>query len=856
MATISGSVIFDRDRSMTITAGDAGIAGIPVVLQNINTTERLTVLTDAGGGYSFLNVPNGYYRIVQSYGTTGGISTPGNFALAAAGSIPRGVNPPISSVTNPPIGATNLDSVTPSTLLVTVSGSDLSGQNFFDGPVIYTPIQNILDPCAEVSGNNLILAAGNGTFGSFPQGTAANTGAPSEPYPDVTPDFTYVLPDPDNYTPGPGQYTVQNIMNNARSQIDGAWWRIADHTEGNETGRMMVINGDAPGSVFFRTTVTVLPNTNYLFSAWIINLVRLTSYQDPKLGVTVTSESGEVLYHQTLGELIPVNVNVPEWKEIGSVINSRNNKKITVEFVSEGPEANGNDYAIDDVELFEVYLPQFVPEKSADRDVINVGENVTYTVMLSNTCSQPITDVIFKDPLPPGLSFVNGSVEVNGVNIPGADPELGFVLPDIPGGESVRVSFAAAAKYVPTPNITFNRAYITYSYTPVEGGIPVGFEVVSNDVAVIIEGAADIYIEKSASPESAEPGALLTYTLIIGNHGPSASVNVTLRDDITQEILNPEYSINGVDYYPWNGSLILTMLSPGEIYRVIIRGTVDRGASGEIINTAEVFSETPDPDQGNNSSTVRTEIVSSADISVIKSAEPNTALPGETLTYTITVKNNGPDTAQNVFLYDEIPQELTNVCFSSDGGSTWSAWVNPYLIGELAAGESRKVLISGTVTSSSRGVISNTAVVVSTTADPEPDNNTFTVETPVRGGADVSIKKSAFSNPVMRCQCLTYRITVFNAGPESAEQVVISDMLPSSLCNPIYSTNNGESWAKWNGSLNIGDLASGASVSVLLVGTVSPNARGFISNTATVSSLTPDPNPANNTDSVTVMICK
>ena len=98
MATISGRVIFDRNRSASISSGDTGIANIPVVLQNTATNARLTVLTDANGNYTFLNVPNGDYRIVESYGTTGGVLTPGNFNDAVIGSIPQGVNPPLSTV--------------------------------------------------------------------------------------------------------------------------------------------------------------------------------------------------------------------------------------------------------------------------------------------------------------------------------------------------------------------------------------------------------------------------------------------------------------------------------------------------------------------------------------------------------------------------------------------------------------------------------------------------------------------------------------------------------------------------------------------------------------------------------------
>ena len=98
---------------------------------------------------------------------------------------------------------------------------------------------------------NLITDADNGTFGEFTAGTPANTGAPSEPYPGVTPDFTYVLPNPSQFTPLDGEYTVQNIMTDSMSSTIGAWWRIADHTVGNETGRMMIVNGFNPGAVFF-----------------------------------------------------------------------------------------------------------------------------------------------------------------------------------------------------------------------------------------------------------------------------------------------------------------------------------------------------------------------------------------------------------------------------------------------------------------------------------------------------------------------------------------------------------------------------------------------------------------------------
>lgn len=611
MATISGRVIFDRDRSMTTSAGDSGIANIPVVLQEISTGLRLVVLTDANGNYSFTNVPNGDYRIVESFGTSGGISSPGNFANAMAGDVPPGVNPPITAVTDPPPGSTNLDSVTPDTLFVTVTGPDLTGINFFNGPVIYTPIEALVDKCAIIAGENLITDADNGTFGTFPQGTPANTGVPTEPYPGVTPDFTYVLPNPAIFAPLGGEYTVQNIMNNSMSSEIGAWWRIADHTIGNETGRMMIVNGFNPGAVFFRTVVAVQPNTNYLFTAWILNLFKVTGYPNPELGVRVLDSEGNILYNAALGALIPVNTNAPEWKQIGTVINSLGNNSLTVEFLSEGPEVIGNDYAIDDVSFNEILVREFTPVKTVSSTTASVGEVIDYTVTIENTCTNPLTNVFFQDIVPEGLSFIPGSVIINGTLVPDADPNVGFHLPDIPGGSTATVTFSVMADFVPTPNPTFNSATVRYFYTPVDGGIPAEFTVTSNEVPVFIAGQlADISVTKTAVPSSIRPGNTLTYTITVTNAGPSSAENVILTDSIPASLEDVEFSVNnGMTFNPWPGSLSLGTMASGDSRQILIRGTVNQAATGSIVNTAAVTSSTPDPNPDNNASTVTTNIL-------------------------------------------------------------------------------------------------------------------------------------------------------------------------------------------------------------------------------------------------------
>ena len=856
MATISGRIIFDQDRSATISSGDTGIFGVSVVLQNRETNERLAIYTDINGDYSFLNVPNGDYRIVESYGIAEATPSPGNFESATIGSIPIGNDPPISIISNPPIGSTNLDSLTPNTLLVTVSGTDLTNQNFLDGPIRNVPIQTILDSCASISEENLITAADNGTFGSFPTGTPANTGAPEEPYPDITPDYTYVLPNPDEYTPFGGEYTVQNIMNNALSQQIGAWWRIADHTAGDETGRMMVVNGFEPGSIFFTTTVSVSPNTNYLFSSWILNLFKVNGYANPELGVVILDEEGNSLYRATLGAQIPVNTVIPEWKEIGTVINSQDNTTLTVQFLSEAPEAIGNDYVIDDISLREIEVPIFTPEKIGSTTVASVGDIVTYTITLENTCSSPLTNVFFRDIVPTGFVFIPDTVTINGVQYTGVDPNIGFSVPNIAGGQSAIITFDVIAEFVPDPNPTINVATITYSYSPVEGGIANEYTVESNEYAIDIVDSADLAVTKTANTNPISIGETIIYTITVVNNGPSNAQDVIVNDDISVNIQNPEFSLDGgITWNPWSGEYTIGTLQNGEETTILIRGTIVNSASGTIVNTVTVGSTTPDPNPDNNTDTVVTIIEgeNQADMAISKSAMPNPVAPEGILTYTIEVTNLGPDVAQNVIVTDTIPTDILSPEFSLDGGITWSPWTGSYSIGSLTNGESITLLIKGTVSNSAMGTITNTVTVTSTTPDPNPNNNTDTVTTTVESEtelADLSISKAAMPNPVIPGGILTYTIEVSNLGPDVAQNVIVTDTIPTDILSPEFSLDGGITWSPWTGSYSIGSLANGESITILIRGTVSNSVTGTITNTVTVTSTTPDPDLCNNSSSV------
>ena len=602
MPTVSGRILFDINRNINPAVGVVGIANIPVALQNMVTLINLTVLTNTLGEFSFINVPAGSYRLVEAYGLSGGIPTPGDYAGAAITALPAARTPPVSTIPSAPPGATNIDCVSPNTILLTVAATDIIDQNIFNGPVAYLPLNTLLDPCATVLPLNLVTDADGGTFGLFATGTIANSGPPTNPYPTISPDFTYVTPDPSDFTPFDGEFTIQNTMNNAMSNVIGAWWRISDHTTGNETGRMMIMNEDDPGGLLFRTNVTVVPHTTYLFSTWIMNLFRVAGFPGPAFAVRILDEEGNALYDTTLGPEIPVNVLFPEWKEIGGVINSVENTQLTIEFYSQGEAAVGNDFVIDDIGFREIILPQYDLIKTEDVETAELGDVVTYTVSLSNTCQQPLTNVRFWDFIPNGLQFIPETVVINGMPNPLLNPLIGFPVPDILGGAHLVVSFRVRVIAVPRPNPAINRASIQYVYSPVPDGIEDIYTLVSNEVQLLVEEPeADLRIRKTVSCRNLHPGELAVFTVSVTNLGPDTASGVVISDAIPAGIANPEFTVVGIaGCQPWEGGYSRLLLAAGETITLRIKGRVSV-CSGIIENTAVVTTLTPDPNPLNNS---------------------------------------------------------------------------------------------------------------------------------------------------------------------------------------------------------------------------------------------------------------
>jgi uncharacterized repeat protein (TIGR01451 family) len=160
----------------------------------------------------------------------------------------------------------------------------------------------------------------------------------------------------------------------------------------------------------------------------------------------------------------------------------------------------------------------------------------------------------------------------------------------------------------------------------------------------------------------------------------------------------------------------------------------------------------------------------------------------------------------------------------------------------------------------SGGAITNTVTITSTTADPNPANNTTTEQTTVKppgvAQADLSIAKVDDPDPVTAGAVLTYTLSITNSGPDPATAVVVTDSLPVDV------TYGGVSGVGWSCGHVGGEvmctrpgLGTGVASSIVITVTA-PGASGAITNTAAVLAQEPDPDRGNNSAQTTTRVTR
>lgn len=247
---------------------------------------------------------------------------------------------------------------------------------------------------------------------------------------------------------------------------------------------------------------------------------------------------------------------------------------------------------------------------------------------------------------------------------------------------------------------------------------------------------ADLFIQKSDSVDPATVGQQYYYTLVVGNLGPDGANDVRIMDTLPPTV-SPISAVSSQGSCTISGIVVECTIGnlPANTSQTV-NITVLPNSVGTIHNVAFVFNNDPneiDTNQSNNSDSETTKILPSADLVVTKSG-PATAHVGDTLTYNISVSNNGPSAAALVKLVDALPLTVNYLNHTiSNGACTHAGTQLTCNLGNMPAdGQPVNITVQGIATAQSVAI--NQATVSSDTGDPSTVNNTATASTTIGSG--------------------------------------------------------------------------------------------------------------------------
>ncbi len=494
-------------------------------------------------------------------------------------------------------------------------------------------------------------------------------------------------------------------------------------------------------------------------------------------------------------------------------------------------------------------------------DPVAAFGSLIYTMEVSNGGPDPATSVEVIATLPDGTHYLVGGGDGWGCEAPCGT--LVCKRDRLAPGPAPPISVLVSA---PAAGGTLTA---TASVTAMDDDPDPGNNLVSEQTTVPGGGLiADLAVSKDDGQTTAVPGEPISYTITVINLGPDSVSGLNLADALPPEILTPSFLAGTGRYCAETGAWTGLHLASGGSVTLRLEGLIDAcAAGGQLVNAVSILPGVgvTDPDGTNDSASDTDLLTPQTDLAIAVDDEQETVVPGEPISYTITVTNLGPSTPSSLTLINQVPPVLLSPVFVPSSGiydSTTGLWSDF----DLIAGRFLILTVSATVDPAARGDLIYTASVWPSAGmtDPNADNDSATDMDVLTPRADLTITKDDGGVDAVPEELLSYVLTVTNFGP-SYVGATVTDIFPAELEGVEWSCQSSEGascTASGLGDLNdAAELPPGGVVTYSTTGLVSATARDTIRNTATVepSPDVEDPNPWNNSatvETVVVSLCE
>ncbi|HEX6641825.1 MAG TPA: IPTL-CTERM sorting domain-containing protein, partial [Thermoanaerobaculia bacterium] len=381
--------------------------------------------------------------------------------------------------------------------------------------------------------------------------------------------------------------------------------------------------------------------------------------------------------------------------------------------------------------------------KFTNSDNAAAGASLAYTITLTNNGPDAASNVVVTDALLPELLFQSITAPAGfSCTTPavGTNGTITCTAATMPANTFVQ--FTLIVQLTPTAVGPINNTASASSDTDDNNAGNDAGSAAPVTVGGSGSGIADLSASKTTQTTTAGPGDTVTYTITVTNNGPNAANEVIVQDTLPAALLFQ--SITPAAGFTCTtpavgatGTITCTggPLANAATATFTLVTTIAPSATGTFANAVTVSSSDADPVSGNSTSTTAPIVVATADLAITKTTNSTTAPNGSTVTYTITVTNNGPDAATNVVVNDDLPAGLQFVSAVPSQGSCSGTDPFSCSLGTLNDGASATITVQALVTATS-GTVSNTATVTADTDDGNPGNNgSSTTPIPVTPGS-------------------------------------------------------------------------------------------------------------------------
>ena len=490
----------------------------------------------------------------------------------------------------------------------------------------------------------------------------------------------------------------------------------------------------------------------------------------------------------------------------------------------EHPEGNTSNTTV------HVRIVDLAVDKLVNNSVPKYLDMIEYTIVVVNNGPDKSFNVTVGDLLPDGVKFISSNGQYN--------PDTGvWFVGDLDANE--RVTLKIVVQVIKVGNIT-NNVNVTGT------GHDTNLTNNNDSVSVNVPDCVILDISKVSNSTVIVAGENVGYTVVINNYGPSVASDVVLKDIFnSNELLNLQYSLNGVDWLDYNGAINLDNIDVGASVTVYFRAKVNGSVRGDVLNIVNVTTGVDDA-RGNFSDNETINVIANTTLVVIKDAEIKELNPGDTIHYIITVTAGGSSDSLNVNLNDILDNKLLDINsakYSINGGILSDFNGNIYL-GNMLTGTTVTVDIWAKVLSTADRDIFN---LVNVTSDEHPEGNTSNTTVHVRI-VDLAVDKLVNNSVPKYLDMIEYTIVVVNNGPDKSFNVTVGDLLPDGV---KFISSNGQ-YNPDTGVWFVGDLDANERVTLKIV--VQVIKVGNITNNVNVTGTGHDTNLTNNNDSVTVNV--